>query len=74
MTSSTRAVFSSPTTHGSESLMVEADDRKQLARTGLTEMTAFDKPWLKAHYTQDTILNSEVCKCLVPAAFSDDAQ
>ena len=54
-------VFSCLTTHGTELLMVEVDDTKQLVRTSFTEMSSsFNKDWLKTHYVQDTTLSSEI--------------
>lgn len=46
--------------------MVEID-MKQLVRISPTEMTSFYKPWLKAHYVQDTTLSSKAYGSLVPA-------
>lgn len=46
-------------------------DTKQLVRISPTEMTSFYKPWLKAHYVQDTTLSSEAYRSLVPAVLPD---
>lgn len=60
-------VFSCLTTHGTEFLMVEVDDTKQLIRLSLAETScSFNKHWLKAHYVQDTAQSSESYTCLFP--------